>query len=507
MQSKKQDSHKILCDMQRTVLQNCLAICRSTKDSRIPLEASAHNNAPSVRNEESVYRSLNNKITDQNNPFNLALTAHFEVYTQELRPCELTADQYKDACKEFSTIPSITAILNEMQQDALSVLKDESSDISSSSSSLSFFPTPDRFDADMLVNKSIKAWVDEFYSPVDERILASNARAIRRMNSLARLLAVTTKKSVCTAVTIDLSQEAAQLVIAANVNKNDPELIGEIFAEIILKLDIIKKHLTPYIDRCDDSPENISTRLAEELLLKCSQSIPSRLLRQSALKIARSVCQDDGTFTKKEKMAFLKQVPSMILLPGVTKNQGHEIHALMTPGPEEKPSVIMHPLPQLPKHTRINNLHAEQLIAYFLYNIRRISPMQETIMGITKLCCQECRDYLKNYPVKYAGTHSQSYKGTINLHTLRSSVQSPKRHAETAPFNSLENSPFTPEKRPEQIRVASPSKIKRLFPEGEPSMVLLLEPIMPTEAVLNWFSEQILEKAVESTASAYCPAP
>ena len=199
------------------------------------------------------------------------------------------------------------------------------------------------------------------------------------------------------------------------------------------------------IDPATFPPERLEA-FAEELknrLLKDTRSaMPQDVLIQAARKILHAVLIDDKTFSVEEKYALMNQNAYAIILPkaspaGTYSMQVHRHYR----GSQTSTSF---PLPNVPRDTKINNIHAEQLIARLLFKVLGIRTASTYTFGISKLCCGTCKNYLDEYPVRFRGTHMQLYQGVVNLDRGSVEPASSARRATTHQWRSPGDTPDHP---------------------------------------------------------------
>ena len=258
------------------------------------------------------------------------------------------------------------------------------------------------------------------------------------MDSLSRLLSLRSSLSVCSAVTLNLINEP-HIVIGANVGKDGFQ--DEIAHLTAAKLDIIQHHLREIsasdIASIDSSKlDSLAENLSRALFTAGGSSMLPDVLLQAARKIIHAFCIDGETFSADEKTMFLTHSSAVILLPTLT-DKGYRMLAKQISASGFTNS--SYPLPMVPMGTSVHNIHAEQLIARYLYEELGIdTPLT---FGISKLCCRTCFESLKNYPVTSRGTHNQEYEGVIDLHSGRRRAESSARRATTHSWPSPKDTP------------------------------------------------------------------
>ncbi|MDF1678628.1 MAG: hypothetical protein P1U32_08055 [Legionellaceae bacterium] len=284
----------------------------------------------------------------------------------------------------------------------------------------------------------------------------SDERLLRRMDSLARLLSLQSKASVCTAVTI----HDGQLFIGANVSGETSQ--AEMIDVFKARLQILRR----FINRLSleavtlDSPMMASKikQCVSDLVTIGGTSKPLPMLEQALFKLVdalRARKMNPGSvnyFSASERHALLASDNFTIL---------------MAEGKRHKKEVVSNQLvayqftrlssePQLRKHMVSNELqrlvvkdfHAEQLIALYLQkglgvDLHAASAAKIRI-GITKLCCETCGNTLARFTrIAVRGTHHVSYTNVADIFANKACtpVKTPSRRT-TEPDPSPDDTPF-----------------------------------------------------------------
>lgn len=361
-----------------------------------------------------------------------------------------------------------------------------------------------------IVNENIREWVYDRFSPVDERILSNDNRRIRRMDSLARLLSLNASLSACTAVTFDLS-DIPKIIIGANVGDPDEHVTVVVSTE--LRLAIIREFLTHSLKhhQSEHYQDPLSIKayldtLSQNLVSKLpSNGYPPEILLQAARKIIDAVFFDKQTFSDKEKSLFSKNTPAKILTPQIIDGKARiNIYDVMNKATDAIP------LENVKKSTDIKNIHAEQLIAYYLFVSLKIqmSPNIESplALGISKLCCLTCFHHLKAYTelgfLIVRGHHGQTYLGVVDIGTGEASKRFSTRRATTHAWPSPTHSPDKKSKRkdsesssPGKSPLSSPSKDSHRLSKNPHR--LFAAPLFPSKETTKMDEEQdhVIENA------------
>ncbi|GGI79800.1 hypothetical protein [Legionella impletisoli] len=287
-------------------------------------------------------------------------------------------------------------------------------------------------------------WVEDEYAPVDARIEVSKHRRVRRYDSLARILASQKPSlSVCGAVTIDTTTVEPRLIIGANISFS--EGAADFLKEIKAKLSVLKSFFSMYRFGYADLPDpshchELSLKLFHDLFPTYLDSTQTgkeiSALEQAVFKLTHAVLYDSETFSEEEKDAFLNT--AVILLPSIVEDHIELLVTHATPRGFLQSHESLHPLLDA---RDLRYVHAEQLIATYLYMHLEIPKETAYIFGISKLCCATCSEFLEEYPnVIFRGHHQQQYEGVINLNTgIRSPLTTVKKGptaADSSPFKT-----------------------------------------------------------------------
>ena len=414
-------------------------------------------------------------------------TVAFERYAAQLELHGLNTIQMGEAFSHFADIADVNEAVKRLQCSILSHARvqnytldtpddNPTEEPSALSKVISHDPKID-FSADQL-QQNIDEFIDERYSPVDERVLSCGERRLRRMDSLSRLLLPGSHISACTAVTLDCS-ETPTLIIGSNVDKNGYQ--ERIVEEITLKLNTIRQTLTTILADADmqqDTDEISLDSLAQQLVEKLRPSpFPNEVLHQAARKLIDAICFDNETFTKEEKQAFVNTAPATIILPTVGDGcAGMQVHLLNS----ENHIVKHYSLTKISKVGSVKYIHAEQLIAYYLFEELNIKPKpgEPLVFGISKLCCPTCFINLKKYNkfgeediLAVRGHHGQVYLGVVDLTSGISNRSSSIRPGTTEQWSSPK---FTPEDR-QKRKINLPSDSSSI-PKAAKRVLILDEP-------------------------------
>lgn len=332
-----------------------------------------------------------------------------------------------------------------------------------------------------IMQQHLQTWVNEHYDPLDQREHLTDDLKPKRMDSLARLLAVDTNSSACSAVTIDTSNNNPRMIIALNVTTDGDQ--ERIYNDANTKLTIIKHHL---LDAADFTPESEETEqaideLTEEIKRRSGQlittlkektttNLPSDYLEIAAKKTMFSYYLNDAPFNNKEKSAFLLSAPVIFLLP---KTGAHGLQMQVIEVTSSGTIISEIELTGLPDEATVRGIHAEQMINQFLFRSIKSPPNSPRVIGTSKLCCETCIDSIQRNPKAIVRGHSgKLFAGTVNLYTgaVTPSSSGP-RHA----LSEAKPSPhFTPEER---LKNGKPGEAKKKIFGKRRSLTNCLEEI------------------------------
>jgi hypothetical protein len=367
----------------------------------------------------------------------------FKLFIQRLEHHKLAQKQITEALITFFQIPEVQMALTDLQKTILLQFRQQE-EASLKASTAALLSSPKKPEIPVIpvdpksLQTSIEALVDSAYSLADERISSCEQRKLRRLDSLARLLAPQLSKSPCVAVTLDTSSTPPRLVISSNIaNEGEQDSLAN---EILLKLQIIQRGITDITKIEHILSEEGITRAAEalieELKRRTSFAGTESTLKQAAIKLIKTICYDRKTLTTPEKDAFLNPEPLM-LLPIHEREYYMDARTYSAGGTSFTSHRFL--LDKVPLETKISDIHAEQLIARYFFE--ELKTTEQRMIGISRLCCKICYENLKTYPIIVRGSHAQSYKGVIDLRTGAQATDEPTRRAVTYAWPSP---PITP---------------------------------------------------------------
>ena len=326
------------------------------------------------------------------------------------------------------------------------------------------------------ISSLVTQWIKDKYHPRDERVQKSDAKKVRRMDSLSRILASQQASiSVCSAVTIDLSTSTPQLIIGSNLGYDG--LQDKAISEINRKINLLKQcfweHLNlnippPFIDQT--TIWLLAEKLFVQLFPDTDPKAPITKIKElvkAVYKVLDAVCYDNETFSQEEKHVFTPYAPVLILLPKINDNS---VHMQIYKRIGNIYNVTYTQLDAIDNKTQISHIHAEQIMAYYLFKVSKEKPSTSYTFGVSKLCCTTCYDYLNSYPaIIVRGHHGKQYEGVAHLiNAIQTPTKSSTRNGPTFSWPSPEKSPLKEalHKRPRSYGNAN----KRLFQEDSLSI-------------------------------------
>lgn len=274
-------------------------------------------------------------------------------------------------------------------------------------------------DAELFVADT-QTFIDELYAPIDKR-LQIDSRPIRRMDSLARLFSVAPGISVCSAAAI----HDDRVIIAANLSESEQResLISIIqkrckaLHEFIAGIDTFAEH------EYDSAAENLYSKLTEHGAI----ALPKAVVIQAIKKFVHSICFDNDTFDTSIKAVFLApDLKLEILVPDLGSDNTLMVECTTY---DEKKVMNL----GCGKAAKVGLVHAEQLIAWRIFNKAHVDPLSAVYneenplrIGVSKLCCKTCETNLQQLPIQTRGGHQQSYAGVVNLFNQGADCDPPK---------------------------------------------------------------------------------
>lgn len=233
---------------------------------------------------------------------------------------------------------------------------------------------------------ALTQWVDDEYAPIDERIEITRRKKVRRYDSLSRILSSQSPSiSVCSAVTIDTTGGLPRLIIGANLSSTSDDSV--FIKELADKLTHLMEFYTRYALGYKTFPEKEQCEaLAVELHQKLFPRSPvytqgrPTLLMQAVYKLTHALLFDSTTLADEEKQAFLNRSIPLVLLPTVVNGRVEmQINYLTLRGKIQSTHPLKHNIPG----NELRYVHAEQLIATYLYEINS-SPQKPYLLLVSQ---------------------------------------------------------------------------------------------------------------------------
>jgi hypothetical protein len=361
---------------------------------------------------QNLYNSISERIEMTPEEKKSFITAHIQTVARQF-PSKTSVSELLEA-PEFGSASPSRILLKDFQ----SILSIPSTDI--------FNPSA--------------ATVD----PSDRRVYYVEERKQRRYDSLARLLSMSSQLSACTAVTM----LDGELIIAANCSSTANS--ADIIRALTNKLHLVRQALkTPGAD--------VIERTIQQLKLEGGLFQPEFILSQALSKLTQSTANfgappsithttdnfstaEINTLMGNEHASVTFLIPHQLITEDGEEHYGIAIHAMHETSP------IVHPFAQQYPSQDIQYFHAEQLLAYYLQEIKKTQLQAITEeyppinIGLGKLCCSTCSVLTHFKRLHLRGSSGISFTNTINLfsNTYQPSVletgspDRPKKHKTTA---------------------------------------------------------------------------
>lgn len=358
-----------------------------------------------------------NALPNSDNFCNRLMQIVYRVFRESVQELQLTREQqhhFIEKVREIECVKEcLDAVVNHLAEDA-SLVND--GDYSHT------------FGLEFLLEEledKLRYIIKDKYEITDERVYNQDLAAslpVRRMNSLARIFRLTDKMSVCNSVALC----GDELILSFNMsdNKNHHEM-----KDIILgRLRVLEQHLEAVKLMTQEEYHecfqqlNLNTYQALREVHPCA--FGSDLVCQAIDKLTDAIFFNDTPLTADLRRVFLNgRVKVKILLPLL----------------EDKNKLSIMCNDQVyPTDLRANSVsfaHTEQVLAYYLFNIKKIAMPAPLLIGITKLCCKTCYHNLQGMPVTVYGAHGQSDPNTLCFFAdkLKQEPGTPKKHETMQP--------------------------------------------------------------------------
>ncbi len=342
------------------------------------------------------------------------------------------------------------------------------------------------------VQKRLESYLSEKFAPRSSPSQNDSDKRLRRIDSLARIFSLKASLSVCTAASL----VDGALCIATNVSKQGQQ------QEIIAALKAKQAILTSFLNDAKGSEDasrfidKNAQPLYKKLHAEGGASVGKPTIVQAIKKLSHAVIVDTTTLTEQDKSTLLSPTSGLFILPSIEEGQAFAL----VDGAMKK-SV---PLNISAENTRVKDLHAEQLLINVLKTVKS-ADVDELAVGITKLCCHTCFEYVQEHGVIVRGQHGQAYPNTINLNNgsaqselFKTPVRSSPTYADPSPPGSQHQNKQGDKKFSFQVGIGSTSKQlsffegvgsdpldndSQLFTQGPRR--LLVEPVILSYSALN----------------------
>lgn len=251
-------------------------------------------------------------------------------------------------------------------------------------------------------------WIASHQVKLDTRIYNGDDRVVRRMNALARLLKPKNSDSACTAVTI----VNGTLYVSMN-NTGTKVDFKPIFEAITQRLTCLRDCAvakTPGL-----TYEQFCNSYAVDIIKNSfHQELPMPILTQDLAKLVHSLHLEPDD-CRELSLLLSATLPIFFLYPVHDKK-----YVVVNAATLEAKTIDIQ---NAPKNLGKSDIHAEQILVNYLFEHNNMPREQVVRLGVSKLCCATCRDFMSHYPqVVVQGTHGTTYDNTFNMKTGKSSV-------------------------------------------------------------------------------------
>lgn len=252
--------------------------------------------------------------------------------------------------------------------------------------------------------------------PLPERHSLDKSVALRRMDSLSRLLALETKYTPCVSVTF----YNGELVISSNAPNLDIISAELLTDHLVKKMALIQEFIRQLLDGVElgSNPE----------VTKITFSAQAQLLAAATIaQITDPKNGGIGDVLPSTPSARRRKTASLHLENALLKLGQHCLLSVLTNGKQgftllelnallaDRATIVLPNVEVLGK----KQLHAEQAILYYLREYTDFDSEEDTVIahiGISKLCCQACHDVLnKEERIGIRGTHGMSFPNVYDI--------------------------------------------------------------------------------------------
>lgn len=280
-------------------------------------------------------------------------------------------------------------------------------------------PYPEQDEADTTLERAKQAvgrYIHERTQRLDTRVQDDTDTLLRRMDALARLLTVNSRYSTCLSLTIH------ENALWVSLNRDKEEPFDDVLKLIHQRVDFLKKAVATHKDEAYETLwKTIVPDLVTELNKIGGSNIPAENLEQDLAKLIYSHGSKCSRLSEEQKKAFVLNDRKVIFLHAQRDEENTQIMGIkITEFASSEPGrSLFYRLPlAASKQLLLRQFHAEQLLIHYFRESGRLNSEEPVRLGITKLCCNTCHEFLHHAPgVLKRGTHGLAYEGTFNLHT------------------------------------------------------------------------------------------
>lgn len=284
------------------------------------------------------------------------------------------------------------------------------------------------------VNRLLKMDVDKYVmtvylNKIDRRSQIEETN-IRRLDSLARILSLPADDSICTCIAFN----QGKLLVSANVSHENSQ--RDIVDKLIKRVKALKSFIQNIKNHYELTQDETfffellwdkSEAFYQEYIKPVGHGLETNRIVLDLCKFAHAIILDDTTFSESVRQFWDRGNLNLTVLLPTQEDTGEFMlmSAVSSTAFENGQPLIAfhnHHLNQpAPDFLEVKYYHAEQLLAYYLFNIKRndsnYNVQNELTLGISKLCCQDCYTAIKQseLPIQIRGTHDQSYHNTVRL--------------------------------------------------------------------------------------------
>lgn len=248
-----------------------------------------------------------------------------------------------------------------------------------------------------------KNWLNSHQIKIDTRNYREDDRIVRRMNALARLIKPRNSESACTAVTL------VSETLYVSMNNTGPKFDFKSIVEVSMtRLNILLNY--PVVKNPNLTYEEFIGKFAPDIIKESFHlEMPLEVLTQDLAKLVDSLHLKPDEFP--ELCALLSESLQIIFLYP-KNNQEYVVFNAKT---LESQNIL---IDNAPKQINKKDIHAEQILVNYLFEYNKLPSDQIVRLGVSKLCCGTCIEFLTHYPqVQVQGTHGKKYENTYNMKT------------------------------------------------------------------------------------------